>query len=68
MDQPLKIDRAIGTTFESNAFNMILFVALDAMHAEQLSQAKQRVPFFEPDALLMIFVLVGALTIVYRLS
>jgi cation:H+ antiporter len=89
------IDLAIGNTFGSNAFNMILFVPLDAMHEGplfaslapahavtamavivataiailgQLYQAKLRVPFFEPDALLMIFVLVGALTLVYRLS
>jgi len=89
------IDLAIGNTFGSNAFNMILFVPLDAMHdgplfaslapahavtamavivataiavLGQLYQAKQRVPFFEPDALLMIFVLVGALTLVYHLS
>jgi cation:H+ antiporter len=89
------IDLAIGNTFGSNAFNMILFVPLDAMHdgplfaslspvhavttmavivataiavLGQLYQAKRRVPFFEPDALLMIFVLVGALTLVYQLS
>ena len=89
------IDLAIGNTFGSNAFNMILFVPLDAMHdgplfaslapahaitamavivataiavLGQLYQAKRRVPFFEPDALLMIFVLVGALGLVYRLS
>ena len=89
------IDLAIGNTFGSNAFNMILFVPLDAMHEGplfaalapvhavtamavivataiavlgQLYQAKRRVPFFEPDALLMIFVLVGALALVYQLS
>jgi cation:H+ antiporter len=89
------IDLAIGNAFGSNAFNMILFVPLDAVHdgpvfaalspahavtamavivasaiavLGQLYQAKQRVPFFEPDALLMIFVLVGALALVYRLS
>jgi cation:H+ antiporter len=89
------IDLAIGNAFGSNAFNMVLFVPLDAMHdgplfaslssahavtalavivataiavLGQLYQAKRRVPFFEPDALLMIFVLVGALGLVYRLS
>ena len=89
------IDLAIGNAFGSNAFNMILFVPLDAVHdgplfaslapahavtamavivasaiavLGQLYQAKRRVPFFEPDALLMIFVLLGALALVYRLS
>lgn len=89
------IDLAVGNAFGSNAFNMILFVPLDAMHEGplfaslapahavtamavivataiavlgQLYQAKRRVPFFEPDSLLMIFVLVGALVLVYRLS
>jgi cation:H+ antiporter len=89
------IDLAIGNTFGSNAFNMILFVPLDAIHdgplfaalspthavtamavivataiavLGQLYQARRRVPLFEPDALLMIFVLVGALTLVYHLS
>lgn len=47
---------------------MAVIVASAIAVLGQLYQAKQRVPFFEPDALLMIVVLVGALALVYRLS
>ena len=47
---------------------MAVIVASAIAVLGQLYQAKRRVPFFEPDALLMIVVLVGALALVYRLS
>ncbi len=89
------MDLAIGNVFGSNAFNMILFVPLDAAcpgslfemvspaHAVtafavivataiavlgQLYHAEQRLPVVEPDALLMILVIGGALALVFRLS
>ncbi|MGB8854450.1 MAG: hypothetical protein WCC69_12880 [Pirellulales bacterium] len=89
------VDLAIGNTFGSNAFNMILFVPLDAAfpgslfeavspaHAVtafavivataiavlgQLYHAERRLPVVEPDALLMILVIGGALALVFRLS
>lgn len=89
------VDLAIGNTFGSNAFNMILFVPLDAVHSGplfhalstthavtalavvvatatavlgQLYQEERRLPIVEPDALLVILVIVGALALVYRLS
>jgi cation:H+ antiporter len=89
------VDLAIGNAFGSNAFNMILFVPLDAAfpgslfeavspaHAVtafavivataiavlgQLYHAERRLPIVEPDALLMILVIGGALALVFRLS
>lgn len=89
------MDLAIGNTFGSNAFNMILFVPLDAVHPGslfatlapahavtalavitataiavlgQLYHEDHRIPLFEPDALLMLVVLGGALALVFRLS
>jgi cation:H+ antiporter len=89
------VDLAIGNVFGSNAFNMILFVPLDAAfpgglfeavspaHAVtafavivataiavlgQLYHAERRLPVVEPDALLMILVIGGALALVFRLS
>ncbi len=89
------LDLAIGNTFGSNAFNMILFVPLDACHAGplfavvsqvhvvtalaviaataiavlgQLYHVERRIPVCEPDAVLMLLVLTGALALVYRLS
>lgn len=89
------IDLAIGNIFGSNAFNMTLFVALDAAHdgpffaalspahavtalaiiaatgigvLGQLYQQKRRIPFVEPDALLIIAVVLGSLALVFRLS
>jgi cation:H+ antiporter len=89
------VDLAIGNAFGSNAFNMILFVPLDAAfpgslfeavspaHAVtafavivataiavlgQLYHAERRLPVVEPDALLMILVIGGALALVFRLS
>jgi cation:H+ antiporter len=88
-------DLAIGNTFGSNAFNMILFVPLDAFHPGplfaavnpahamtalavivataaavlgQLYQEERRMPILEPDAVLVVLVVVGALVMVYRLS
>jgi cation:H+ antiporter len=89
------IDLAIGNIFGSNAFNMVLFVPLDAVcpgslfqsvsstHAVtafavivataitilgQLYHAERRLPIIEPDALLVILVIGGALTLVFHLS
>jgi cation:H+ antiporter len=88
-------DLAIGNTFGSNAFNMILFVPLDACHPGplfaavnpahavtalavivatatavlgQLYHEERRLPILEPDAVLVVLVVVGALALVYRLS
>ena len=89
------IDLAIGNAFGSNAFNMVLFVPLDAMHAGplfnevstthavtafvvvlataiailgQLYHGERRLPLIEPDACLMLLVLLGGLMLVYSLS
>jgi cation:H+ antiporter len=88
-------DLAIGNTFGSNAFNMVLFVPLDAFHEGplfaavspvhavtalavivataiavlgQLYHEERRIPVFEPDAVLVLMVVLGALAMVYRLS
>jgi cation:H+ antiporter len=88
-------DLAIGNTFGSNAFNMVLFVPLDAFHEGplftavasahavtalavivataiavlgQLYHEERRIPVFEPDAVLVLLVVLGALAMVYRLS
>jgi cation:H+ antiporter len=88
-------DLAIGNTFGSNAFNMVLFVPLDAFHdgplftavssahavtalavivataiavLGQLYHEERRIPVFEPDAVLVLLVVLGALAMVYRLS
>ncbi|MFM7137896.1 MAG: sodium:calcium antiporter [Planctomycetota bacterium] len=88
-------DLAIGNTFGSNAFNMVLFMPLDALypgslfagvnpaHAVtalavivataaavlgQLYHEERRLPILEPDAVLVVLVVVGALALVYRLS
>jgi cation:H+ antiporter len=89
------VDLAIGNVFGSNAFNMIMFVPLDAVcpgslfeavsptHAVtafavivataiavlgQLYHAERRLPVIEPDALLVILVIGGALVLVFHLS
>lgn len=89
------VDLAIGNVFGSNAFNMIMFVPLDAAcpgslfeavssaHAVtafavivataiavlgQLYHAERRMPVIEPDALLVILVIGGALALVFQLS
>lgn len=88
-------DLAIGNTFGSNAFNMVLFVPLDACHEGslfaavspahavtavavivatavavlgQLYHEERRIPVFEPDAVLVLLVVLGALLMIYRLS
>ncbi len=88
-------DLAIGNVFGSNAFNMILFVAIDAAHPGPLFQAvspahavtafavviataiavlgqlyhvERRLPLIEPDALLVILVIAGALGVVFHMS
>lgn len=88
-------DLAIGNTFGSNAFNMILFVPLDACHdgplfaavspahavtalavivataiavLGQLYHEERRTPLLEPDAVLVVVVVLGALAMVFRLS
>jgi cation:H+ antiporter len=88
-------DLAIGNTFGSNAFNMVLFVPLDAFHdgplftavssahavtalavivataiavLGQLYHEERRIPVFEPDAVLVLLVVLGALAMVYHLS
>jgi cation:H+ antiporter len=88
-------DLVIGNVFGSNAFNMILFLPLDAVypgsllrdispsHAVtsfavilatsvavlgQLYHVEKRQRLVEPDALLMVLILGGALFLVYRLS
>ncbi|MFM8414534.1 MAG: sodium:calcium antiporter [Planctomycetota bacterium] len=88
-------DLAIGNTFGSNAFNMVLFVPLDAFHEGplfaavspahavtalavivataiavlgQLYHEDRRIPVLEPDAALVLLVVIGALAMVYRLS
>ena len=88
-------DLAIGNTFGSNCFNMILFVPLDAVHdgplftaiapvhaltvlavivatyiavLGQLYHEERRIPLFEPDAVLVLLVVFGALTMIYHLS
>lgn len=88
-------DLAIGNTFGSNAFNMVLFVPLDACHPGplfaavnpahavtalavvvatatavlgQLYHEERRLPVLEPDAALVVLVVVGAMVLVYRLS
>ena len=89
------IDLVIGNVFGSNAFNMILFFPLDAVHPGalfahvsqshavtslavilattvatlgQLYQVEKRCRVIEPDAILMLLILVGALVLVYKLS
>lgn len=89
------VDLAIGNVFGSNAFNMIMFVPLDAVypgslfaavsptHAVtafavivataitvlgQLYHAERRLALIEPDALLVILVIGGALALVFQLS
>jgi cation:H+ antiporter len=89
------VDLAIGNVFGSNAFNMIMFVPLDAVypgslfaavsptHAVtafavivataitvlgQLYHAERRLAVIEPDALLVILVIGGALALVFQLS
>jgi len=89
------VDLAIGNVFGSNAFNMIMFVPLDAVcpgslfqavssaHAVtafavivataitilgQLYHVERRVPLIEPDALLVLCVIGGALALVFHLS
>jgi cation:H+ antiporter len=89
------VDLAIGNVFGSNAFNMIMFVPLDAVypgslfaavsptHAVtafavivataitvlgQLYHADRRLAVIEPDALLVILVIGGALALVFQLS
>ena len=88
-------DLVIGNVFGSNAFNMILFLPLDAAHPGslfadisqshavtslavilattvavlgQLYHVEKRRRVVEPDALLMLLILGGALFLVYRLS
>ena len=88
-------DLVIGNVFGSNAFNMILFLPLDAVHPGllfadvsqshaltslavilatavavlgQLYHVEKRWRIIEPDALLMLLILGGALFLVYRLS
>ena len=88
-------DLAIGNAFGSNAFNMVLFAPLDAVHPGslfaavgpahavtalsviiatsvavlgQLYQVERRIPLCEPDALLVVLIVFGALLLVYRLS
>jgi cation:H+ antiporter len=88
-------DLVIGNVFGSNAFNMILFVPLDAAHPGllfadissshavtssavilatsvavlgQLYHVEKRRRLVEPDALLMLLILGGALFLVYKLS
>jgi cation:H+ antiporter len=89
------VDLAIGNVFGSNAFNIIMFVPLDAVypgslfaavsptHAVtafavivataitvlgQLYHAERRLALIEPDALLVILVIGGALALVFQLS
>ncbi len=88
-------DLVIGNVFGSNAFNMILFLPLDAVHPGslfadvspshtvtalavilatsvavlgQLYHVEKRSRLVEPDAMLMLLILGGALFLVYRLS
>lgn len=88
-------DLVIGNVFGSNAFNMLLFLPLDAVHhgslfadlsqshgvtslavilatavatLGQLYHVEKRRRVVEPDALLMLLILGGALFLVYRLS
>jgi cation:H+ antiporter len=88
-------DLAIGNVFGSNAFNMTLFVAIDASHSGplfqavspvhavtafavvvataiavlgQLYHAERRLPLIEPDAMLVILVVAGALGLVFHMS
>ncbi len=85
-------DLAIGNVFGSNAFNMLLFLPLDAMHSGPLLQSaspahivsvlatvmatsvvvmgqlyhvERRRRFVEPDALLVIVLILAALGIIY---
>lgn len=89
------LDLVVGNVFGSNAFNMILFAPLDAVHPGtllasvspahtvtsfavivattvailgQLYHIENRRRFCEPDALLLLLVLVAAMFLVYRLS
>lgn len=89
------VDLAIGNTFGSNAFNMILFVPLDAVHdgplftsllpvhavtafavivatsiavLGQLYHEDRRIPLCEPDAVLIVLVISGALLLVFYLA
>lgn len=88
-------DLAIGNVFGSNAFNMVLFVPLDAAHPGALFAAvspahavtavavivataiailglleheERRTPLLEPDAVLVVLVVVGALVMIRRLT
>ena len=88
-------DLAIGNTFGSNAFNMVIFLPLDMAHdgslfaavapshaltafavvvatavavLGQLYRIEGRIPLCEPDSLLVLLIVVGALLLVYRLS
>jgi cation:H+ antiporter len=88
-------DLAIGNVFGSNAFNMLVFVPLDVLHAGplfaavsathvvtslavtaatslvvmgQLYRVEARLKFLEPDAWLVITVILGALWLVYRMG
>jgi cation:H+ antiporter len=88
-------DLVVGNVFGSNAFNMILFLPLDAAHPGvffadispshavtslavilatavaalgQLYNVEKRQRLVEPDSLLMLLILGGAIVLVYRLS
>jgi cation:H+ antiporter len=88
------LDLAIGNVFGSNAFNMILLVPLDLLHAKplladvsqghvvtcmasilatlvaimgQLYRSESRTRFIEPDALLVIAIVLGSLALIYFL-
>jgi cation:H+ antiporter len=88
-------DLVVGNVFGSNAFNMVLFVPLDAAHPGslfvdvsqshaitslaviiattvavlgQLYHVEKRRRIVEPDALLMLLILGGALLLVFQLS
>lgn len=89
------IDLAIGNVFGSNAFNMLLLVPLDVIHAGpiladvspthaitcvativatlivvlgQLYNVEKRRMFIEPDASLVVVVVLGALWVIYRMG
>lgn len=88
-------DLVVGNVFGSNAFNMVLFLPLDAVHdgplfsaisplhavtaltvilataiavLGQLYHVERRMRVIEPDAMLMLLVVLGALWLVFRLS
>ena len=87
------VDMAIGNIFGSNAFNMVMFIGLDASYGNPLwssvqsahlvtaaavilitsvatlgllYRAEKRWWLFEPDALLVVLLVLGALALVYR--